>query len=444
MIVTTTWASSRWGPVGTKNSMKKFIFFIIWYQLFVQTLLGHAVGYIEPVRMAIDFGMYSLAAFLFLTKRLKLNYIHLFFVALAIITFAAFVTNPIELFPTTQRVRFTFLALSFYIVLSNIDLSGEDLAAIYKSLFIIGYLQLPVVTMQLALFDTGLLQNLPGAYVDAGTGTVGFKDSGVTGMYLTILVLLKLQEIISFGFRKTDVAKLLILAAPLGLINSDAQFVFLPLVLFALLFVNKMLSLKSVYLIISILVTTFVVDYLIQQNWDGQRGVYEIARVKVNQTFFGDVQIDQNARRLLRYPSMYVVVENMTDNSKLLFGNGPGYWLARDSEGGASSITNIWYHANTLLLTYGELGLFSVLLYLSFPIFMFWNSDNSFFGKVVKVLSVYLLLLFFYHHPLSRLSIIIPIFFLIFVYQKTGGSLYLREQTDYTVNPQRNKHVIYQ
>jgi len=396
--------------------MKSLIIGVIVYQLFFQAILGMFLEGISVVRLLIDFTIYVLAIYALLTKNVKLNRLFVPYFLLMITVVLSFFINQSEIEPFIKEVRFTFIGLALYILVSNSCFNKSDYEKLIRILFNIGYIQLPVVVFQLLMFNSHVLKNMPGEYVDAGTGTVGFMDSGVTGMYLVVLLIIKFQKAFESGLTRLDVFQIILLAAPLGLINSDAQFVFLPVIVVFTIFLNFKLNKKVLSYLFSIIVLTVVANQLLLLNWSGDRDISKYISSKIYHLVNTEPNYDPTVKRMLRYDSMRYVVEK-SEHDDWLLGKGSGYWLTRDSEGGGSSITNIWYHANTLLLAYGDLGVLGLLAYFLFPITLYLYADNSFWGKVLKIESVYLLLLLFYQHPLNKLSIVIVLMLLVSIYQ---------------------------
>ena len=398
--------------------MKTLILAVIIYQLFIQAVLGMFIEGISVVRVAIDFMLYGLAIYIALTKDIKLNRLLLPYLFLILAVALSFIVNQNEIGIGSfiKQIRFTFIGLALYILMSNLRFTKSDFDRLLKILFNIGYIQLPIVAFQLFMFDSHILKNTPADYVDAGTGTVGFMDSGVTGMYLVMLLIIKFQKAFDVGLSKKDVLQIILLAAPLGLINSDAQFFFLPLIIVFALYLNFKFNKKTFSYLFSIALLALITNQLLLFNWSGDRDISKYITSKIYHLENTEANYDSAVNRMLRYDSMRFVTEE-TDHDDWLLGNGSGYWLTRDSEGGESSISNVWYHANTLLLSYGELGLIGLLSYIFFPIILYYYADKSFWGRVLKIEAVYIFLLLFYQHPLNKLSTVIVLMLLISLYR---------------------------
>jgi hypothetical protein len=398
------------------NSIRNIVYLIIIYQLLIQGILGLFIDGISVLRIAVDLMIYFFAFFIILTKNVKVRYFLFPYFILIMGVILSLLVNQVEFESILKQVRFTFIGLAMYIVLAHSGFTKNDYKKLFNLLFKIGYIQLPIVVLQLLMFDTGLFKNTPADYVDAGTGTVGFMDSGVTGMYLVMLLIIKFQKAFDSGLTKLDIFQIILLAAPLGLINSDAQFVFLPVIVVFSLYLNFKLNRKVLSYLLSIVVLTLVANQLLLLNWSGDRDIKKYISSKIYHLVNTEPNYDPDVKRMLRYDSMRYVVEKSTHDEWLL-GKGTGYWLTRDSEGGDSLITNVWYHANTLLLAYGELGMLGLLSYVLFPIVLYFYADKSFWGKVLKIESVYLFLLLFYQHPLNKLSIVIILMLVVSMYQ---------------------------
>ncbi len=394
--------------------MRIFVYTVIIYQLLLQGLFGLVVENISVLRIVIDLLIYSLAVVVVLTKDIKLDKLLIVYFSLFFVAILSSLFGDADYASLIKQLRFTFLGGAFYILVTNIGLDRQDFKKLFNICFFIGYIQLPIVVFQLMMFGKGLLKNQPQDYVDVGTGTVGFMDSGVTGMYLVLLLIIKLQKIAGGTYSKLDFIKIVLLASPLGLINSDAQFIFLPLIIIYILIMNFRLNRRTLVYFSGILLVGLVANQLVLNNWSGDRDIVKYINSKVYHLLNTEPDYNPVATRMLRYDSMRYVVER-SDHSQWLLGSGPGYWLTRDSEGGPSSITKVWYHANSLLLSYGEMGVLGLMCMLMFPLVYYLNGSNSLSGRVLKAYGLYMFLLLFYQHPLNKLSVII-LFMLVFAY----------------------------
>lgn len=405
--------------------MKNVIYFIIVYQLFFQAIAGMIFEGVPVIRVLIDFFIYAIAISALLTIKINLNKLLLPYLILLMVVILSYIVNQSELTTFIKQIRFTFIGLVVWILIKNSGFTRKEYDKLLNIFFSIGYIQLPIVVFQLIMFDSGYLKNTPGDYVDAGTGTVGFMDSGVTGMYLVILLIVKFQKFFASSVTMLDVLKIILLGAPLGLINSDAQFVFLPIIFLFTLYLNFKLNKKVLIYVFSLVVVTLIANQLLMVNWSGDRDIFKYVSSKVYHLVNTEPNYNSEQLRMLRYDSMRYVIDH-TDHDDWLIGKGSGYWLNRDSEGGDSSITNVWYHANTLLLSYGELGVIGLIAYILFPLTLCFYADNSFWGKILKIESLYIFLLLFYHHPLNKLSIVIVLATLIAIYSAEKNSTAVR------------------
>lgn len=415
-------------------TVENFFFMVVVLQLLVFALLNRFV--LVPtnyLRWIIDAGLYSLALLVLLTSKLKPDKIFFLYTVLLIMNVLSFIANNNELLSLIKQIRFTFMGGMIYILLLYGKFSKRYFEKLIKTLFFIGYLQLPIVIIQL-IFYRYISQKYIGPlvdYIDYAAGSVGYSDSGVLGIFLLILSIVKIQEGLTYTFNKRIAFQLLLLLAPLGLINSDAQFFFLPMVAFFALLINKKIirnvlgflfvfkiNKNALRFLFVFMIAIISINALVQYNWKGNRTIMGYISGRV-----GSIISDSSpyaGHRLKRPASMRYVWGQDTRNPSIesIMGKGPGYWLERDSEGGSSSITDVWYHGNTILLMYGELGLLGLSIFLLIPFVFFIETDNSFWGKVIKLQSFYLFLLLFYHHPLNRLSLIIPLMIFIVYFRR--------------------------
>jgi len=308
---------------------------------------------------------------------------------------------------------------TIYLLLMHVKLSKKYFEKLINILFYIGYVQLPLVIIQLLSYEYFAAKGIEGFphYVDCASGSIGYSETGVLGMFLVILGIVKLQYGMQYGFNLKTIFQLVILLAPLGLINSDAQFIFVPIIFLFMLLINKKIKKNTIKSIIILIIIFISVNQIVMYNWKDQRTIWGY----VKGTFQAFIK-PTYARpgRLLRKESMLYVWEQDTTNPTFssIIGKGPGYWLERDSEGKEKSITNVWYHCNTILLTYGELGLIGLFVILMIPLAFFIETDNSFWGKVVKLQAIYLFLGLFYGFPLGSMSVVIPLMIFLVYFRK--------------------------
>lgn len=415
-------------------TLENVFFIVVILQLLVFALLNYFV--LVPtnyMRWVIDAGLYSLALLVLLSLKLKPDKIFFLYAALLMINVLSFVVNNNDLLPLIKQIRFTFMGGTIYALLLYGKFSKTYFEKLIKILFFIGYLQLPIVIIQLIFYKYISLKYAGplAAYVDYAAGSVAYCDAGVLGTFLVILSIVKIQEGLTYGFNKRITFQLLLLLAPLGLINSDAQFFFLPIVAFFALLIDKKIiknTLKFLFFfkinkntlkfLLVFMIAVILINVLVQYNWRGDRTI-----MGYMSGYIGSIISDSSSysgHRLRRHASMRYIWEQDTQNPSTdsIMGKGPGYWLERDSEGGSSSITNVWYHGSTILLMYGELGLLGLTIFLLIPFVFFVETDNSFWGKVIKLQSFYLFLSLLYHHPLNRLSLVIPLMIFIVYFRR--------------------------
>lgn len=373
------------------------------------------------MRWLIDGSLYMLLMLVLLSSKLKIDKVFILYIFLFLVNIFSFLINSNELVPLIKQVRFTFLGGMIYLLLMHVKLSKEYFEKLINLLFYTGYLQLPICIIQLLTYDYFAAKGIFGfpVYVDCASGSIGYSETGVLGMFLVILSIVKLQYGLEYGFTLKSFLQLVILLAPLGLINSDAQFVFVPIIFLSMIIINKKIT-KNTLKYFTVLIIVFVsINQLVTYNWKSQRtiGGY-IKGVFQDKTFIKPTYTHPG--RLLRNESMLYVWEQDTKNPNFssIIGKGPGYWIERDSEGKEKSITNVWYHCNTILLTYGELGLIGLFVVLMIPLAFFIETDNSFWGKVVKLQAIYLFLGLFYEFPLSSMSITIPLMIFLVYFRK--------------------------
>jgi len=390
-------------------SLQLLIFALLRYFFFIPT---------NSLRWGIDAALYLLTLALLLMKmRLKYDNIFIIYIMLLVINLLGFSINSNELIPLLKQIRFTFMGGMVYILLRYGNFAKEYFERLIRMLFIIGYLQLPLVIIQLLFYKLVAIrhaESLPD-YADYASGSIGYGESGVLGTFLVILAIVKIQQGFTYKFNRRLMLQLLLLLAPLGLINSDAQFIFLPIILLLALLINK-INIKAFKFIFIGLAAFFLVNAMVEYNWEGKRNIIGVASGKINSMLSPKGYYLEGGRRLLRFDSMrYVWNEDSHDS--FIIGKGPGYWLKKDSEG-ENSITNVWYHCNTVLLMYGELGIMGLLIFFLIPVVLFLETNNTFWGKTTKLLSFYIFLLLFYNDPLSTLSLVITLMIFIVYFRK--------------------------
>lgn len=399
------------------------VFFVV---VILQLLIFSSLNYFfliptNSLRWVVDTGLYSLALLVLLQPRTKPDKIVFLYILLFIANFLSFLVNSNELLSLIKQIRFTFMGGMIYALVMYGGFSKEHIRKLIKTLFFIGYLQLPLVIVQLVFYRyisvkySGTLA----AYVDYAAGSVAYCDSGVLGTFLVIMSIVKIQEGLTYRFDKKIIVQLLLLLAPLGLINSDAQFIFLPLVILFSIVVNKKFNKNTLRFAVALVIVFFLVNALVKYNWEGSRNITKYVKSYIKNKI-GHDGYSYAGHRMLRFDSMRYVWNQDIKNPSFssIIGKGPGYWLTRDSEGRESSITSVWYHCNTVLLMYGELGLLGLCIFLFIPLVIYLETDNSFWGKVIKIQSFYLFLSMFYQHPLNKLSLSITLAVLIVYYRK--------------------------
>jgi hypothetical protein len=366
------------------------------------------------IRWGIDTCLYTFALIVLIRLSVKTGFkpdkIIFLYIALFMVNILSYVANSPGRLTMIKQIRFTFMGGMIYILLLHGGFTREFFERLLKIIFLAGYIQLPLVIIQLLIYnDVYTRYSGPIAgYVDYAAGSVAYSDSGALGTFLVILAIVKIQQGIEYGFKPLTIMQLLILLAPLGLINSDAQFFFVPLVIAFATFINKKLTKRIFQMVAVSLIVFFVVNSLLLYNWEGARSITRyMTGYLINEIFNMPDRYDSD--RLLRHESIKYVWEADTENPgmHILFGKGPGYWLTRDSEGGGSSITNVWYHCNTVLLMYGELGLGGLAVFLLMPLVIYLDTDNSHWGKIIKIEAFYLFLSLFYQHPFNELTLAI-------------------------------------
>jgi hypothetical protein len=417
--------------------MLNSIRFFAYLQLFILPLIAF---FFWPkvlfFRWGIDCFLYFSFAIFLVNGKLKCDYFFFIFSLLLAVTLMSYMWNGNEIIPLIKQVRFSFLAFPVFFLFSNLKLPESFFHRFIGTLFWIGYWQLPIVILQLVLFKLGIYQKPLGvvadnaivAFVDRGVGTVGWGDSGVTGSYLSLLAIMKLHEGLEFGFSRKRIWQLLLLLSPLGLINSDAQFFFLPLVVVYMIWLNRgkmrrhFVKISVLIALLSILVNSLMVYNTKRDVLGYIQGRSESMLLSLRSEIPYNFLSNFAATRFDRAISMKLVIEEAFVEPSLL-GKGPGYWLTRDSEGGTTSVTNIWYHCNTIVLMYGELGFLGIAIFCFIPLLIFLSASHSYWGKIIKVQAFYLFMLLFYNHPFNRLSLIFPIMCFFVYYQRFGKHL---------------------
>jgi len=399
------------------NPQNAFLALII-LQLFIFGVLNYLFIPTNAIRWIIDTALYlSLAIMLIARYRIKGDAIAFLYVLLLLANVFSFFINANDIVSFIKQVRFTLIGGAIYCLLYYSNFPRDFYVKAIKIIYIIGYCQLPLVIIQQLSY--GFLSKfvlLPD-FVDFASGTIGYGESGVLGCFLVFLAIAKIQYIIEYGASFKTNIQLLILLAPIGLINSDAQYLFVPLIIaFAFLFNAKINAKFVTFLIIAILLL-FSVNAILSITWKGKKTISGYTTGFITKDLANpDLGLDQE-NRLLRYGSMYYVWASEKNNPSL-FGKGPGYWLTRDSEGKEKSITSIWYHCNLILLTYGELGIIGLILIIAIPAAAIFQTNNTFLGKTVRLQSIYLLMIYFYVLPINNLSLCLEIMCFLAFYRK--------------------------
>ena len=297
-------------------SLQLLIFALLRYFFFIPT---------NSLRWGIDAALYLLTLALLLMKmRLKYDNIFIIYIMLLVINLLGFSINSNELIPLLKQIRFTFMGGMVYILLRYGNFAKEYFERLIRMLFIIGYLQLPLVIIQLLFYKLVAIrhaESLPD-YADYASGSIGYGESGVLGTFLVILAIVKIQQGFTYKFNRRLMLQLLLLLAPLGLINSDAQFIFLPIILLLALLINK-INIKAFKFIFIGLAAFFLVNAMVEYNWEGKRNIIGVASGKINSMLSPKGYYLEGGRRLLRFDSMrYVWNEDSHDS--FIIGKGPG------------------------------------------------------------------------------------------------------------------------
>jgi len=408
-----------------KKWLEKSFFFVVIVQLFFFALLNYFLSIqTNFLRWGIDACLYSFTLMLIVRLTIRSGFkpdkIMLLYILLLTINALSYVANSNDIISLIKQVRFTFMGGMIYVLLLYGDFSKKYFEKLIRILFFIGYLQLPIVIVQLlahksiAVSYTGPLKD----YVDYAAGSVSYGDSGVLGTFLVMLSIVKIQQCLTYGISKNLILQILLLLLPLGLINSDTQFFFIPLVFFFALVINKRITVSILKLVLVMIIVFIAVDFSVRYNWGGDRSIIKYMKGYVTNKLIGNYDADINTP-LLRFESLCYVWKRDTQNpnADCIIGKGPGYWLTRDLSS-MNPITNIWYHCNTVLLMYGELGLLGLIIFLLLPIMVYIDTDDSFWGTIIRIEAFYIFLSLFYHHPLNELSLSMTLMIFIVYYRR--------------------------
>jgi len=411
--------------ITTKLRHEKIFFMITIWQLFLFAMINYFLFVsVDLLRWPIQLLLYFFALHIIFSKRVILDKITVLFSILFIINIISFLINSNNLIDFIKQVRLTFVGAAVYIFLMYGNFSKFFFDRTIKILLIIGYIQLPLIILQLLLFNKlAPFYNTNIYYGDYAAGSIGFRTSGITGTYLVMMSIIVIQECFTYSLNRRRIIQLIILLTPIVLINSDVQYFFIPLLLLFLFFVNKKISIKNFVLLpITFGVLIGLYNTFFPLITTGEKDFFEyITYLRTNKIWIRDVsKIDVSKGRLLRAASIRYVINDDVQNPSIsiLIGKGPGYWWMKDSEGGLSSITNVWYSSNVLLLSYAETGIFSVLILLLILKTLYSQTNESHWGKIVKILCLYILLVNFYGFPFSHLSLVIPIMIIIVYYRR--------------------------
>jgi len=358
----------------------------------------------QLIRLIVDPLLYFAVIYHFFKKtKIKKDLLLGLFFLLFIVYCVSFVLNKNDIGPMIKEIRFTFIGAAVYSILMNYNFSRQFFDKIIRFVFFVGYIQFPIVLFQRLFYN--FLKPLYGAklphFVDFPSGTIGFSETGILGVFLVLLCIVKFQELMTYGYKLKVFLQLILLLAPIAFINSDVQFAFIPaIIVFAALINIRTPKQLFVYIVTGGFVLLLVNLLLFVMS---ERTIPTFfAKAYEYNTSTPNYGLQEQGR-ILRGGSMYWVFMEALEKPSL-FGKGPGYWLERDSDG-KKSITKIWYHGNALLLYYGEAGLCGLVLILLVVITMFIQTDNSFWGKVIRLETMYVFLVLFYQFPFSHLGL---------------------------------------
>lgn len=341
------------------------------------------------------------------------------FFAWSLISFIVNMTDPVK---AVKMWRQYFIPGLFYLALLWCKFSKQFYEKVLKFLFVVGYMQAPIVIAQKVLYPY-IPYKLKADIqpVDYVSGTVGAVASGILASFLVLLIIIKFQESLTYGFSKERIMQLLVLLIPIGIVQSDAQFLFLPFLLVFQIIINyterkqkKRIVVGFAIVILAVLLLNFVLG-LATFN---ERNVFSYTTMYFSdnywkKTVFGVAEVQAGIGSANRITEMLFFLKQPVS----FFGDGPGSWYMTQVEKEKKPLKRVMMLNATVLVNYAELGLLGVSIIMLIPIYTYFSSKNEYWGRIIKAQSVYIFMLLFYHWPFYRFVIIMP-YFISWIYYK--------------------------
>jgi hypothetical protein len=335
----------------------------------------------------------------------KGNIKYLFFLFI-IFAFIGIAINDASWVGVVKRLRFVFYPIIFFYLLQHKKLNVYYYKKIKSLLFTIGYIQAPIT-----IFQKFIYQYLPSNFkiaelVDYASGTIGGINSSNMGCFMVALFCLKIQEGMTNRMTKIIIIQSVILIFPLFIIQSEAQFIFLPIMLIYILYINKKLRFKYILnTVFSIFAFFTMLDIILPMI--GSQGI--LIRLQGVLPYLAQTNISGNdsfeaVNRISQMGFLFL-------NNKLsLFGNGLGSFYEHFSYN--TNLVNSMSLAlnNQFLSTYAETGLIGLMILVMIPTSVLLSSNiRTHNSKTIKLLSFQILINFIYISPMYS-------FHLMFVY----------------------------
>lgn len=336
--------------------------------------------------------------------------------------FGSYLVNSPPLIDAIKQMRQYFICAVFYLILRTGNFTREYFDRLMYLLFKIAYVQAPAVIVQKVIYPYIPLRFKGGiGWVDYASGTLGFMASGTTACFLVLMLIIKLQEGFEKGFSLKRILQMLMLLIPLPLLESDAQIFFLPIILLALMIINRKISLRMIkYFALSIAVI-YVFNAVLTFTTGGRRSAIGYVKMHLNKEFYGE---RMDYEYLVRHKISLNRLETMRYFIKgkiKKWGDGPGVWSHKDRMLNPNPLITM---GSTIILNYAELGIYGIMVVMVIPIYPYLKTKKDYWGKIVKIQSLYVFMLLFYHMPLYKVSIATAYFLPWLYYRKfIGGAV---------------------
>lgn len=381
--------------------------FIKYYLLLYFVVLG--IMYYLRITVTVYFIIFDVLAFAlvfieYMNRNIKANnlLIYLFAIYLFVATISIII-NDTGIFLIIKRIRFVMYPLLFLFLLQHKKLNVFHYRKIHRLLFYFGYIQGPVAIFQKIIYPYLPLKFRIAEFVDYASGTIGGINSSLMSSFMVALLFLKVQEGITYGFSTKKFFQIVLLLSPIFVVESIAQFIFIPLILLYTLKMNRMLKPKHIaILLFSFAIFLFLLNLVLPRI--GNMNIIE--NLSILSLYFAD------AGKYASGEAFYFGINRISQMIYLFsqptsfFGHGLGTFFEP-----YSFVTNLSGNPvialnNQILVTYAETGLIGLVALALIPLYTFVNAKtNNYNAKLIKLLSFQILIGCIYTTPIFSFHI---------------------------------------